>query len=149
MFRCFHNFAHVFDSFSEAIFFIVTPFIFTRRVRIAIPKEQDATPCNPSPCGPNAECRERNGAGACFCHAGFEGNPYDGSVGCRRECDTSADCADKLACVRYKCVDPCIGICGTYAICNVENHVPTCTCPTGYTGDPFRACKQAPPTPRK
>lgn len=108
--------------------------------------ERDSTPCNPSPCGPNAECKERNGAGACYCLTGYEGNPYDASRGCRRECESHTDCPDKLACVRYKCADPCVGICGTYALCNVERHVPTCTCPSGFTGDPFFQCTEQPRT---
>lgn len=112
---------------------------------IAIPREPEARPCTPSPCGPNAECRERNGAGACYCYEGYEGNPYDVNRGCRRECETNDDCNDKLACIKYKCNDPCIGICGSLSICNVERHIPTCVCPPGYTGDPFFQCKEIPP----
>lgn len=112
---------------------------------IAVIREPDSSPCNPSPCGQNAECRERNGAGACFCFPGYEGNPYDSAgSGCRRECETNDDCSDKLSCIRYKCADPCIGICGTYAICHVNNHVPTCNCPAGFSGDPFFQCKENP-----
>lgn len=108
----------------------------------AIPTEIP-TPCIPSPCGINAECKERNGAGACYCLPTYEGNPYEG---CRRECETNQDCSPQLACVQYKCVDPCIGTCGIYALCNVENHVPICTCPPGTTGDPFNQCRELPPT---
>lgn len=74
--------------------------------------------------------------------AGYDGNPYDTDRGCRRECETNAECSDKLACVQYKCVNPCIGICGEYAICQVDNHVPICTCPAGYSGDPFFQCRE-------
>lgn len=102
----------------------------------------EATPCHPSPCGNNAECRERNGAGACYCHPGFEGNPYDKDRGCRRECEVNDDCDDRLACVAYKCVNPCIGVCGELAICHVSRHNPTCTCPPGFTGDPFFQCRE-------
>ena len=105
-----------------------------------------ATPCTPSPCGPNSECRERNGAGACYCHVGYEGNPYDSAKGCRRECESNLDCSNKLSCVRFKCVDPCVGTCGIMAECNVENHVPDCKCPYGYNGDPFYQCKPVPLT---
>jgi hypothetical protein len=106
-----------------------------------------ATPCSPSPCGPNAECRENNGAGACYCFEGYEGNPFDQNRGCRRECETNNDCSLNLACVRNKCIDPCIGTCGSYALCEVTKHIPLCTCPEGYTGDPFFSCKQVPVTP--
>lgn len=98
------------------------------------------TPCTPSPCGPNAECRERNNAGACYCLPNYEGNPYDVFSGCRRECDLNSDCAEKLACVNYKCVDPCPGVCGAQALCEIVNHVPTCVCPEGMIGDPFTRC---------
>lgn len=100
-------------------------------------------PCFPSPCGTNAECRERNGAGTCSCLPGFEGNPYEG---CRRECEINRDCAPHLACQRGKCVDPCPGTCGTGAVCAVVNHVPTCSCIEGYSGDPFYSCKPVPVT---
>uniref|UniRef100_A0A182XBR0 EGF-like domain-containing protein n=1 Tax=Anopheles quadriannulatus TaxID=34691 RepID=A0A182XBR0_ANOQN len=108
--------------------------------RILPPTTERLTPCTPSPCGPNAECRERNNAGACYCLTGYEGNPYDVFSGCRRECDVNADCPDKLACVQYKCVDPCPGVCGAQALCEIQNHVPTCICPEGTVGDPFVQC---------
>ena len=113
------------------------------------PTTERLTPCEPSPCGPNAECRERNGAGACYCLPNFEGNPYDPFTGCRRECDVNTDCADNLICSKFKCVDPCIGLCGDHAACEVTRHVPTCVCPDGMQGDPFRQCvlREADPTP--
>lgn len=97
-------------------------------------------PCQPTPCGPNAQCRERNGAAACACPADYIGDPYDNQLGCRRECELNNDCASHLACVGFKCIDPCPDNCGTLSICHVEAHVPVCTCPTGYTGDPYFAC---------
>ncbi|XP_037295454.1 uncharacterized protein LOC119189544 isoform X2 [Manduca sexta] len=108
-----------------------------------------SSPCLPSPCGPNAECREYNGAGACVCSEGFEGDPYS-TQGCRRECESNDDCAPNLACTRFKCIDPCPRTCGLLAQCTVENHAPVCTCPRGYTGDPFFQCKEivVPPTPK-
>lgn len=104
-----------------------------------IQREPASSPCVPSPCGGNAECRERNGAGACYCLSGFEGNPYEG---CKRECETNSDCSSDRACVRNKCVDPCAGVCGVYAVCRVRNHVPDCTCPDGLSGDPFVQCHE-------
>lgn len=37
-------------------------------------------------------------------------------------------------------MDPCPGTCGPNAICQVITHVPSCTCITGYTGNPFQHC---------
>lgn len=96
-----------------------------------------SNPCEPSPCGINAQCKERNGAGACICLPEFFGNPYEG---CRPECLLSSDCQSNKACIRNKCIDPCPGTCGQNAQCQVLDHLPTCTCNSGYTGDPFRFC---------
>lgn len=95
------------------------------------------TPCNPSPCGSNAVCKERNGAGACSCLPEYIGNPYEG---CRPECMINSDCPSNKACMRNKCKDPCPGTCGQNADCQVVNHLPACSCKTGYTGDPFKFC---------
>lgn len=67
-------------------------------------------------------------------------------MGCRRECEKNDDCSSKLACTRYKCIDPCPGVCGTFAECSVVNHTPICVCLSGYTGDPFFQCKPIPIT---
>lgn len=96
-----------------------------------------STPCSPSPCGSNAICREQNGAGSCSCLTDYIGNPYEG---CRPECVLNSDCASNLACISNKCKDPCPGTCGQNAICQVVNHLPSCTCISGYSGDPFRFC---------
>lgn len=100
------------------------------------------TPCMPSPCGSNAVCREQNGAGACQCLPEYFGNPYEG---CRPECVGNSDCPSNRACVRNKCTDPCPGTCGQNADCQVVNHVPSCTCRIGFTGDPYRYCNTPPP----
>lgn len=101
------------------------------------PEPEILNPCQPSPCGNNAVCKERNGAGACQCLPEYIGNPYEG---CRPECIHNSDCQSNRACIRNKCVDPCPGTCGTNAQCQVINHAPSCTCIPGYTGDPFRHC---------
>lgn len=44
------------------------------------------------------------------------------------------------ACVRNRCVDPCVGVCGVEAICTVLNHIPICSCAYGTTGDAFKQC---------
>lgn len=99
--------------------------------------EEPINPCTPSPCGANAVCTERNGAGACSCIQDYQGNPYEG---CRPECVLSSDCPTDRACVRNKCQDPCPGVCAQFAQCTVVNHIPTCTCPQGYVGNPFVSC---------
>ena len=98
-------------------------------------------PCEPSPCGENAICRVQNDAGSCTCKPDHMGDPY---VACRPECTSNSDCLSTLACVGYKCQDPCPGVCGYNAQCYPVNHLPTCQCLPGYSGDPFRACSQAP-----
>ena len=102
-------------------------------------------PCNPSPCGANAVCKERNGAGSCTCLPEYSGDPY---TGCRPECVLNTDCNRARACVRNKCVDPCPGACGLNAECRVVNHAPSCSCLPGYTGNPLSTCS-LPPTARK
>ncbi len=94
-------------------------------------------PCNPSPCGVNAECRQQNLAAACICLPGLQGNPY---IECKPECTLNTECQDHLACVQQKCVDPCPGVCGQNARCKVQFHNPTCICDFGFYGDPFSSC---------
>lgn len=98
-------------------------------------------PCQPSPCGINAVCKERNGAGSCVCLPDYTGNPYEA---CRPECIVNSDCPANKACIRSKCQDPCPGTCGQFANCQVISHLPTCTCIDGYTGDPFNYCRILP-----
>lgn len=99
-------------------------------------------PCDPSPCGSNAQCRIENRSYAvCECLPEYQGNPYEG---CRPECVVSSDCPTNKACLKNKCLDPCPGTCGLSAICTVSNHIPICSCPPGYTGDAFTRCEQIP-----
>lgn len=46
-----------------------------------------------------------------------------------------------MACINYKCVDPCKNACGLNAVCNVYNHIAICECPTPLRGDAFIACR--------
>ena len=107
------------------------------------PVEFPPEPCNPSPCGANAVCKERNGAGSCTCLPEYSGDPY---TGCRPECVLNTDCSKARACVRNKCVDPCPGTCGLNAECRVVNHAPSCSCLPGYTGNPLNFCNLPPPS---
>lgn len=97
---------------------------------------QIVNPCVPSPCGPNSQCRDVGSAPSCSCLPNFFGSPPN----CRPECTINSECSSNLACINQKCVDPCPGSCGIIAECNVFNHIPTCSCPEGYTGDPFSSC---------
>jgi hypothetical protein len=104
-------------------------------------------PCYPSPCGTNAVCKERNGAGSCSCMPNYFGDPY---VNCRPECIQNSDCPHNRACVNTKCIDPCIGTCGFNANCRIVNHNPVCSCQPGYTGNPSSNCYPLPvETPSK
>ena len=106
------------------------------------PAANQINPCVPSPCGANALCKERNNAGSCVCLPEFIGNPYEE---CRPECILNSDCPSNKACINQKCRDPCPGTCGQNADCQVINHLPSCTCIPGFTGDPFRYCNRIPP----
>lgn len=53
----------------------------------------------------------------------------------------NSDCPRIKTCINQNCVDPCPGTCGRDARCDVVNHVPMCSCPPGYTGNPFLLCR--------
>lgn len=96
----------------------------------------ERNPCNPSPCGPNSQCRNVNSQGVCSCVPGFVGSPPM----CRPQCVTSSECPLDQACVNQKCINPCPGTCGINSRCQVVNHNPICSCIDGYSGDPFTRC---------
>lgn len=100
--------------------------------------EPPPNPCNPSPCGANALCKERNGVGSCSCLPEYFGDPY---TGCRPECVSNSDCDRNKACSNNRCKDPCPGSCGINAECRTINHSPTCTCLYGYSGNPLTKCE--------
>lgn len=100
----------------------------------ALPEPVD--PCHPSPCGPYSKCRTFNGHAVCTCLDICVGSPPN----CHPECIVSSDCRPNKACVNQKCQDPCPGMCGVNAQCQVVNHNPICSCYNGYTGDPFVRC---------
>lgn len=126
----------------KTIFYLST-YVFHFNILAPPVTERPATPCDPSPCGANAQCKERNGAGSCACLPEYFGDPYSG---CRPECVTNSDCDRSRACVNNKCVDPCPGTCGLNAECRVINHAPSCSCISGYTGEPLSACNLIPPS---
>lgn len=97
-------------------------------------------PCQPSPCGANAQCSNRNGEAICSCLRDYIGSPPQ----CRPECISSSECPMDKACINSKCQDPCPGSCGSLAQCRVVAHAAMCYCPHGFTGDPFTACLRPP-----
>lgn len=101
-------------------------------------------PCQPSPCGPNSQCREINEQAVCSCLPNFIGSPPQ----CRPECIISSECSQNQACLQQKCANPCVNVCGQNAICQVRNHSPICICLSGYSGDPFTRCQRIPPRKR-
>jgi len=111
--------------------FLTLDIFFSRLVEV-----QPSNPCEPSPCGPNSQCRAVNGYAVCSCLANFVGSP----PACRPECVVSSECPQNQACINQRCGDPCPGTCGTNARCQVVNHNPICSCPPGNTGDPFVRC---------
>jgi hypothetical protein len=101
-----------------------------------LPIETSTDSCIPSPCGAFAICRNIGGMPDCSCFKDYTGSPPN----CRPECSINSECISSLACIKDKCKDPCPGSCGITARCTVINHVPVCTCPEDYTGDPFTNC---------
>jgi len=78
------------------------------------------------------------GSFQCSCSGGKVGDPYT-EPGCNKpnECKKHENCASNLACVKGKCTELCNDACGNNAICQMVDHVPACTCPSGYLGDAF------------
>ena len=97
-------------------------------------------PCRPNPCGANSQCNVAADRAVCSCLPGFIDRPPN----CRPECVVHQDCRADQACIGQKCRDPCPGSCGAGADCLVRNHNPICSCPSGYTGDPFTQCTPRP-----
>lgn len=97
-------------------------------------------PCTPSPCGPNSICKVSNNQAVCTCQPEFLGTP----PACRPECLVSSECSQQQACIRQKCKNPCVGVCGQNTECKVINHSPICTCRARFTGDPFNRCFDIP-----
>lgn len=99
--------------------------------------EPEVHVCQPSPCGPYSICNEHNGLAICTCIENYIGSP----PACRPECTINSECDLDKACVNHKCVNPCASsICGDQARCQAINHNPICSCPLGFTGDPFVRC---------
>lgn len=103
------------------------------------PPEIPDDPCNS--CGKNAFCDQ----GRCFCTPNYKGDP---TKECRPECILNTECESSKACISNRCANPCQpGTCGIQATCSVINHLSTCTCPQGMSGDPFVQCRVNDPIP--
>lgn len=115
----------------------VVPVRYPPNTRYPPVELDNPNPCHPSPCGPNSQCRQINGQAVCSCVPGYIGLPPT----CRPECVQNNECPLSEACSNMKCRNPCIGICGTGAQCDVINHRPICRCPARFEGDPFTHCR--------
>lgn len=98
--------------------------------------EAFGNPCQPSPCGPNSQCKNVNENAVCSCLPNYSGTPPT----CRPECTVSSECPNTRACINQKCLDPCPGTCGRNANCRMIKHSPICSCKNSFTGDPFTIC---------
>lgn len=112
--------------------YIGDPFTSCRKVQLDSAVIAEG-PCYNVQCGSNAECI----GGQCQCFPEYHGDPY---FNCRPECIYSDDCDKSKTCVEKKCIDPCVGTCGQNALCQVINHIPMCSCVSGFTGNAFIAC---------
>lgn len=112
------------------------------------------SPCiEDPPCAQNAICYVQDHMATCRCPENIPaGNPYSYCTHPKKkpdepECRIDIECADKLVCIKSKCIDPCpvIKPCLQNARCNVLDTVPvrtmTCTCPEGWTTDIDGVCR--------
>ena len=99
-------------------------------------------PCDPNPCGVGAITRRVGDDCECSCPPEYQGDPY---VECKPECVINPDCPDDMACRNLHCYDPCPGVCGRNAVCEVRRHSPICSCLPGYVGNALVECKRPPP----
>lgn len=99
--------------------------------------------CESHPCHPTAKCVDTKGSYKCQCPLDYIGDPY--REGCRHpnSCPLGdQDCRPDAACLpdvsgENMCKNPCDGFhCGSNSFCEVVNHRPRCTCPSGFRGDP-------------
>uniref|UniRef100_A0A182M1U8 EGF-like domain-containing protein n=1 Tax=Anopheles culicifacies TaxID=139723 RepID=A0A182M1U8_9DIPT len=76
------------------------------------------------PCSAHSQCAEGQACAGGIC-----------TIGCR----SSRDCSGTTACIDFKCTDPCKAdrnACGPNALCSSVDHVPQCSCPAGFEGNP-------------
>ncbi|KAK9751237.1 hypothetical protein QE152_g5175 [Popillia japonica] len=97
-----------------------------------------------SSCAYYAKCAIVADIATCACQKGYEGDPL---TYCKRlECVDNSECSSHLVCKQGRCIDPCDGMCGVNAQCQVHLHIPVCSCPAGYTGRPTEYCRRFDPS---
>ncbi|KAF5287630.1 hypothetical protein FQA39_LY15833 [Lamprigera yunnana] len=101
------------------------------------------TMCSGSLCGNNAHCTTIGNRPVCSCLKGYIGDPLYNCI--RAECLSGDECSNHLTCKDNRCTDPCLGACASTANCAVKNHIPVCSCPPGFTGNPFTNCRRFDP----
>lgn len=110
----------------------------------------DVDECRYHPCDPTAICENIPGSFSCKCPPNLVGNAYS-HPGCHEPdvCyNGDSDCPDSSSCVlvagvpkcRDRCNDPMI--CGMNSSCLTTHHVPKCSCPKDYFGDPLIRCEK-------
>jgi Calcium-binding EGF domain len=68
---------------------------------------------------------------------------------CQIGCRSNKDCKSDEACLDNRCQNPCdnLPVCGPNALCTVQNHKTTCTCPSFFEPNPTpdQGCVRVPP----
>lgn len=95
-------------------------------------------PCDENYCGENAECYVENHKPQCRCPTNYHGNAF---IQCMRgeTCNDNSQCPASRACINGQCLTPECK-CGINAECTVEAHLPKCSCPKGFFGNPYESC---------
>lgn len=86
------------------------PFRYCSPIEVVTPPITSSDPCDPNPCGQNANCRRSGSSFVCECVPNYHGNAY--GYGCTPECIMNSDCPASKSCSNYRCVDPCVNLCG-------------------------------------
>lgn len=93
-------------------------------------------------CGENAICAAYNHKITCSCKPNTIGDPM---VKCEKvECSDDFECESQKSCVNSKCIDSCSipNVCGKNSVCQTSNHVRSCTCMPGFSGNAMLGCIQ-------
>lgn len=107
-----------------------------------------ANPCDSVECGNNTKCVKQNGIGICQCLPNHIGNPYQGctiaksAVKSVQKCLRHTDCLPTQTCIQSKCINPCPDFCPENADCKINDHILTCACKAGYSGDDYHYCSK-------